>query len=47
MTATVPSRKLEELLVLLDLERIEKNLFRALHPAGRTRLTATRIGWDR
>jgi acyl-CoA thioesterase II len=36
MTATTPSRKLDELLRLLDLERIEKNLFRAFHPAGRT-----------
>jgi acyl-CoA thioesterase-2 len=37
MTGIAPSsRKLEELLRLLDLERIEKNLFRAFHPAGRT-----------
>jgi len=36
MTATVPSRKLEELLGLLELERIEQNLFRACHPVGRT-----------
>jgi acyl-CoA thioesterase-2 len=37
MNATVPaSRKFEELLRLLDLERVEKNLFRAFHPAGRT-----------
>lgn len=36
MTATPPSRKLQELLQLLELERIEKNLFRAFHPAGRT-----------
>jgi acyl-CoA thioesterase-2 len=36
MTASAPPRKLEELLRLLDLERIETNLFRAFHPAGRT-----------
>lgn len=35
-TAQTASRKLAELLTLLDLERIEQNLFRAAHPAGRT-----------
>ena len=36
MTGNLPTRKLAELLALLDLEQIEKNLFRAFHPAGRT-----------
>lgn len=36
MTAIVTSHRFEELLRLLDLERIEKNLFRAFHPADRT-----------
>ncbi len=31
------SSRLEELIALLDLERIEDNLFRAYHPAGRKR----------
>jgi acyl-CoA thioesterase II len=35
-TTTEHSRRLEELLRLLTLERIELNLFRAYHPAGRT-----------
>jgi acyl-CoA thioesterase-2 len=35
MTTAAPSKSLEELLRLLDLERIERNLFRASHPEGR------------
>ena len=35
MTTAAPSKSLEELLRLLDLERIERNLFRARHPEGR------------
>ncbi len=36
MTQTTTSAKLTELVTLLDLERIEKNLFRAHHPADRS-----------
>lgn len=35
MPPNAPSARLEELVGLLDLERIEQNLFRARHPAGR------------
>jgi acyl-CoA thioesterase-2 len=35
MMTVAPSKSLEELLRLLDLERIERNLFRARHPEGR------------
>ena len=36
MTQTTASSRLSELIALLDLERIEKNLFRAYHPADRS-----------
>ncbi|MEZ5559938.1 MAG: acyl-CoA thioesterase II [Pseudomonadales bacterium] len=36
MTAIATSARLTETIGLLDIERIERNLFRAYHPAGRT-----------
>lgn len=36
MATTHPCPRLEELLSLLELERVEQNLFRAYHPQGRT-----------